>query len=126
MTREQELEAEVERLKHIVGEMMRPDLALRIKQAVRTRGIKAARILAMLLPTHEGRTREAIWAAVFQHPNGDGPEIKIVDVQVSQLRSDLRAAKAPGNIECVWGWGYRLTPELRAWLRDRVEMEAAA
>lgn len=51
-------------------------------------------------------TRDQIYHAVFMDERGEGPEAKIIDVTVSQLRpvlSDLGFA-----IETVYGRGYKL------------------
>ena len=66
-------------------------------------------------------TRDAIYAALFQRLDGDGPGIKIIDVFACKVRKKLAAKGAPGSIRNIWGQGYRLDLELRAWLAAEEE-----
>ena len=54
-------------------------------------------------------TKEAIYDTCFLAPNGDGPEIKIVDVYICKIRPPL--AEIGLVIETVWGRGYKLVEE---------------
>lgn len=54
-------------------------------------------------------TKEEIYDRVFLAPNGDGPEIKIVDVMICKIRPPL--AEIGLVIDTVWGVGYRLIEE---------------
>lgn len=74
-----------------------------------------ARFLSLLREKGEV-TRDAIYAALFQRLNGDGPGVKIIDVFACKIRKKLAAQGAPGSIRNIWGEGYRLDAELRAWL----------
>jgi DNA-binding winged helix-turn-helix (wHTH) protein len=40
--------------------------------------------------------------------------------EIARARAALRRLGAPGSIETAHGLGYRITPELRAWVNDRV------
>jgi DNA-binding winged helix-turn-helix (wHTH) protein len=51
-------------------------------------------------------TKEAIYDKVFMHANGDGPDMKIVDVILCHIRP--RMAELGMLVETVWGKGYRL------------------
>lgn len=62
-------------------------------------------------------TKAAVYRAVFEHENGDGPADKIMDIVLCRVRQVLRKMEAPGRIETVWGHGWKATPELTAWVR---------
>ncbi|MQY48216.1 hypothetical protein GAO09_19465 [Rhizobiales bacterium RZME27] len=51
-------------------------------------------------------TKEAIYDAVFMGENGEGPDIKIVDVIVCKIRPAM--ADVGLVVETVWGKGYKL------------------
>lgn len=51
-------------------------------------------------------TKEHIYDNVFLDVHGEGPEMKIIDVRISQVRPLL--AEVGLVIETVWGRGYRL------------------
>lgn len=54
-------------------------------------------------------TKEEIYDRAFLYPNGDGPEIKIVDVMICKIRPPL--AEIGLVIETVWGKGYKMVEE---------------
>lgn len=120
MTREEELQAEVDRLQHIVRELTAVDQAQKIKAALGVTPICSRIIACLLVAPPSGRSHEAIYAYAMQHPNGDGPEIEGLKVHLANARRRLRALGAPGDIESVWGWGYRLSADLRNWLQARL------
>lgn len=69
----------------------------------------ARRRLLGLLLRGGVKTKSAIYDVLYPFPDADGgPSLKIVDVQISYLRRDLR----PLGIEIVTNWsiGYELTP----------------
>jgi DNA-binding response OmpR family regulator len=79
--------------------------------------------LAAVLYRNVGKVvrKTALWDQVFAYRNGDGPEMRIVDVQVCKLRQKLKALGAPpGVIETIWGVGYTLTDKGAAWLTARI------
>ena len=52
--------------------------------------------------------KEAIYTAVFEPLDRDGPDPKIVDVQVCKLRTLLATVGAGGIVRTEWGKGYSL------------------
>ena len=107
------------RLEQLTGT---PELRDRVRQTFKL-SPKQAAIITLLLKTRRPVTAEMVYANVFEHPNGDGPEQKIIAVTVCQLRSRLRALDAPGGISSSYGTGaYTITDDLRAWLNARLEV----
>lgn len=86
-------------------------------------------ILGLLCAAHQTLTRERIFNVMYgMHDNP--PEPKIIDVQMSHIRSKLRAHDFdPKLIRTVWGRGYFIEPEdrrrLEAMIVLRAETEAA-
>ena len=77
--------------------------------------VRVARLLLCLAgaPTHA--------AVRFCKLEESGPyTLGSAKVQMHRLRVRLAALGAPDAIETIWGMGYRLTPEARAWLRQHV------
>lgn len=107
------------RLRDLTGENARQPLL----HAVTGVNPKHAAILAVLLGVSQGRyvSDTAIYEAVYEYPNGDGPHPSSVKVGISRLRLRLKDLRAPHGIETAYGYGYRITPELRAWLLERVQ-----
>ena len=85
-----------------------------------------AAVLALLVNTNRGLRDEAIYNAVFEHANGDGPTMGTVKVAISTIRSKVRALGAPERtIPVAFGTSsYSLTPEFREWLSDRLAVAA--
>lgn len=81
-----------------------------------------ARFLSLLRDRGEV-TRDAIYAALFQRLDGDGPGAKIIDVFACKVRKKLAAKGAPGTIRNIWGEGYRLDAELRIWLNGQASVD---
>lgn len=82
---------------------------------------KQAGILAVLMNAKRPVTTTTMYSLVYEHENGEGPDHPIVKVGISQLRRRLRAFRAPEGVTNAWGTGgYTITPELRAWVSDRV------
>lgn len=84
-----------------------------------------ASLLTFLFERSPAR-KEAIYGAVFEHANGDGPCIKIVDVIVSRLRRKLALSNVPGAIETQWGSGYSMSAPMRSWLAERIGDETGS
>jgi two-component system, cell cycle response regulator CtrA len=85
-----------------------------------------ARLLAYLT-TRDLATKPQIHAALYSlRPDGDDPELKIVDVFVCKLRRKLKPFGVV--IETRWGYGYALRDRLRyaAVKRQNEPAEAAA
>jgi DNA-binding response OmpR family regulator len=112
----EQLEAEVARLRALVGELTASDRGVQLRGVLRL-SPQEARLLA-LIEAKGKASRDAIYGAIFEDIHGDGPELKIVDVIICKLRRKLREQNATGSIQTVWGWGYELSPELGAWLAD--------
>ena len=82
---------------------------------------KQAGTLALLMGATRPVSTTAIYLNVFEHDNGDGPDLASVKVCLSQLRRRFADFKAPGGISNAYGTGcYTLAPELRAWIDERV------
>ena len=83
-----------------------------------------ARVLGVL--TQKGfATKDALMSALYwNRPDGDMPEIKIVDVFICKLRKKLTRFDLP--IETVRGQGYRLTDETRQRVRNMMPKRMAA
>lgn len=107
------------RLAELTGENAREPL-LKVIVGVNP---KHAAVLAVLLHAAPGRyvSDAAIYQAVYEHQNGDGPCATSVKVAICKLRLRLGDLRAPHGIETAYGHGYRATPELRAWLQDRLD-----
>jgi two-component system cell cycle response regulator CtrA len=74
-------------------------------------------LLAALVGREEGMTKEQLMHAMYGLlPDGQEPEIKIIDVFICKMRKKLKPCAL--EIETVWGRGYRLTPESRSRLLD--------
>lgn len=87
---------------------------------------KQAQTLSLLINAPRC-TVDSIYANVFEYPNGDGPDFRIIRVIISQIRSRLRAFSAPGQIVTYYGNGtYELSSDLRSWLKGKIEPEAIA
>ncbi len=83
-----------------------------------------ARVLLCLVD-RQAATRDFIYAAALERDNGDGPTLKAVDVVVSKVRKRLRAAGFADPIQCVWGQGYTLSADARAWVREQLLSDLA-
>lgn len=84
-----------------------------LKGAPRRKAIR--RVFGVLLAAKGRRvSKEQILVALYwDRPDGDGGDIKIVDVYVCHLRRYLREQESPIVIETVWGQGYRaVVPEV--------------
>ena len=85
-----------------------------------------AAVLALLVNTQRALRDEAIYGAVFEHDNGDGPQLQSVKVAICTIRAKVRALGAPERtIPVAFGTGsYSLTPEFRVWLGERLQVSA--
>ena len=83
-----------------------------------------ARILGILLK-REVATKEMLLTALYSgRPDGEEPQIKIIDVFICKARKKLKAFGI--EIETIWGRGYRLTPEMKARTLAIIQQRAAA
>lgn len=79
--------------------------------------VKESEVVAALLNAPGALKKGVMYDLVFQHDNGDGPYIKIVDVVVCKVRKKAREGCWPGSIVTVWGTGYRLDEPMREFLQ---------
>lgn len=106
-----DLEAEVEHLRYLLTELTSPppEWCEQITAWGLTRCQGA--ILSVLMKS-KGQVvgREKLLAAVIwaQRRQDDGPEIKVVDVQVCKIRQMLRKMGAPFSIRTVHRVGYMI------------------
>ena len=120
----EQLRAENAYLKEQIEELTQVAAVPALRAALRLTD-KQARLLHVLTRrANMLTTRETVYRVVFEHPNGDGgPDLKIMDVVLCHLRAVLRDAKAPGRIETIYGAGWKVTPDLTAWVRAQVRGE---
>lgn len=70
-----------------------------------------ARIFGALLK-RPAMTKDQIHSVLYAlRPDGDGAEMKIVDVFIHKLRRKLKPMDV--TIETIWGQGYRILPDVR-------------
>lgn len=67
-------------------------------------------------------TREIIYQSLYWEFEGDGPEMKILDVFVCKLRKKLRVNGI--EIMTLWGQGWRMTDENKRKLRPQEQVAA--
>lgn len=118
-----------ERVHYLTGQLAElrgaPTQHMALRQAFGLTSRQAG-VLALMLNAPR-TTCDAIYANVFERPNGDGPEWQIIRVVVSQLRRRLEAFKAPGKIVTYYGSGtYEMSPDLRAWIKARLQPQEIA
>jgi len=122
VTREEQLEIENQILRDRLA-LFTGDTALRdaLRGCLNLSGQQAG-ILTLLFKRPYAVPAPTIYQRVFERPDGSGPDIKIVPVQMSNLRTKLATAGAPGNVHCTFGTNaYSLTADLRAWLQGIVQ-----
>ncbi|MCZ7564720.1 MAG: helix-turn-helix domain-containing protein [Burkholderiales bacterium] len=108
------LEREVERLRDRVAELEEL-VGLRAEFPSRLGLTHTESMLFGLLVKRGMCTRDAIYAAMYgTRPDGDQPEMKIIDAYVCKIRRKLAARRVPVKIECAWGRGYYLDEASRA------------
>lgn len=77
-------------------------------------------LILRTLYKREMATREMLLVAMYSdRPDCDWADAKIIDVQVCRVRAALPQRDF---VENVWGRGYRLTPEGRKWIKQRLEL----
>lgn len=73
------------------------------------------------LIAHKAASCQALFSALYDD-NPDAPDIKILGVFVHKLRRKLATADAPQDtIQTIWGSGWRISDEGRAWLDAIIE-----
>lgn len=115
---EEQLRAEVSALKEVLAQLQGgEDQASQYRTAF---GLQPAhaRLLAVLVNTRRPIHTDALYAMVFEQPNGDGPLPGSVKIGVSTIRHRVAGYGAPERtIPAAFGTAcYSLTPEFRAWL----------
>lgn len=109
-----------DRLNKATGMNLAGEIAVQLGVENRT-----ARLLALLLACPGVVSSELLWSEVFSdHATGDGPEIHNVKVHLSKARRRLRDLGGPESIVAVIGLGYRMMPDLRAWMNARLQVAA--
>jgi DNA-binding winged helix-turn-helix (wHTH) protein len=63
-------------------------------------------------------TRETFHSLIYGERADGGPEPAIFGVWISRIRRVLRREKCPGQIEAVWGTGYRVDDETVRWVKN--------
>lgn len=111
----EDLQYEITRLKALLA----PDLPLATRMQLALRMTPREALVLAHLIEREQSSREAIYSLCFEHANGDGPYLKIVDVYMSRLRKAMRCARVPGTIVNTRAYGYSLTPPAVDYLRAR-------
>jgi DNA-binding response OmpR family regulator len=116
---EEQLRAEIAWLKERIRDLTRAEDWQDIRAVLNCRP-QVAKVMALLW----GRTgvwisSEAIYKEVFMKPTGEGPETNVVSVCIAHLRAALKAAGGPA-VESRYKTGYRCTPELAAWIDEKV------
>ena len=72
------------------------------------------------LMRREVQSKEGLLLALYGHkPDGDMPEIKIIDVFICKVRKKL--ARFGITIDTLWGQGYRLQPTMREKIKATVD-----
>jgi len=74
------------------------------------------RVFGALMQREEA-TKNQIMHAVYAGRIDDEPEMKIVDVFICKIRKKIELFNV--EIETIWGRGYRIPPNSRAWLREK-------
>lgn len=88
-----------------------PALVLAELVALSPKAVSKERLLEAMAPAWQDRV--------------DGPEPKIVDVRICQLRKRLAKTGFPGAIRTHWGFGYSLSSEAAAFLRPQAREKEA-
>ena len=112
-------------LKERLAALLNDQPAMVLKDRLRLPGMQSPRVLALLLD-RQRVAKDAIYGMIFEQANGDGPELKIVDVVVSKTRKALSEAGAPDGITTIWGVGYGITDELRDYCLALLQPRAIA
>lgn len=102
------LREEITRLKEALGQAVDLPVYLGLTTS-------EARVIGVLL-AREAATKDTIMASLYRDGAKDEAEIKIVDVFICKARKKL--APFGITIETVWGQGYRMTPPMKAKLRE--------
>lgn len=88
---------------------------------------RGSRVLAMLYTCPGVVSVGLIYDEVFADPaTGEGPGMDTVKIQIHYIRKTLREMGAPDGIVAEWGFGYRLTKDLRGWIAGRLSPVAVA
>jgi len=92
---------------------------------------REAQVLSALVGAVRLMTRDDLVRALYvgTGPPNSWPDAKIIDVMVCRIRQRLARAlpeDAPNIIETVWGRGYRIDDEARAYLRASAAETLAA
>lgn len=117
----EDLQAQVHHLKtQLAGVVGSVDYKQRLRTTFAMQP-KHAALLALLMGATRPVHGETLYSLVYEYDNGDGPGPNIVRVGISQMRRIIEAHGCPFGIYSAYGSGcYSITPELRAWVSERV------
>lgn len=120
-SREIELEEEVEllkqRLEALEGTDRQLGVLMSIKYGMTHRTATILQILVNRAPAVV--SRDNLHTLIHGDRSDGGPEPKIFNVYIHRLRNTLKRAGAPGQIETVWHAGFKASPALVQWVKDR-------
>ena len=120
LTREQELEDQVELLRQQLEAVTGTDQELGVLMALR-HGMthRMAMILHVLVRRAPAVVSRSAFHSLFYSDRMDGgPEPKIFDVHISRIRKFLKRVGCTGKVDTVWNAGYRADPELVRWVKE--------
>lgn len=101
----------IEELEFLLSEVTTGPDALDPDMAKACLTVQEADLLRFLRRDGMRKSRPQILTAVcWRRPEGDWPELKLVDVLSSKIRRKFRDAGLPNPIRTVWGVGYQAEP----------------
>lgn len=103
--RNDELEEQVRQLKEILGLTIEVPLVFGLTS-------HEAQLFGLLLKRDIVTKEMGLTLLYGNRPDGDTPEIKIIDVYICKLRAKIEAFGI--KVETVWGRGYRMSAEAKA------------
>ena len=117
----QRLQAKCDLLECEIAELrasLRPDLSVIFAAHLPITRAQARYLVAFYV--RDLASRDYLYEAIYGLRE-NAPEPRIVDVQVCLLRQRMKRTSAPDPfIRTIWGSGYALTPEGRAWLEANI------
>ena len=114
LARIEELEDALAESKGAAG--VNPELQMRVQTRFGLTSLESE--VLTLLMSHNELGKEYMFSVIWGMggQRSDHPEPKILDVYVCKLRKRLADKEAPaGIIETIWGKGWRIAPQHRAW-----------
>jgi len=125
VSREQELEDEIELLKQQLSAFTGSSEEVGVLQSL---GFGMTNRMALILHILVKRSpaivsRNALHVIFYSDRSDGGPEPKIFAVNITRLRKVLQRAGAQGKISTVWNAGYRASPELVTWVHKLYQVK---